>query len=75
MFDVGSVFLPVGRAIVSVGFDFMFGAVSGAERGLGGRGGHKYAAGILSGGSGKRSQGTVNMFSVAGIFGCLMGRT
>jgi hypothetical protein len=24
---------------------------------------------------GKRSQGTVNMFSVAGIFGCLMGRT
>ncbi|WP_273660432.1 RHS repeat domain-containing protein, partial [Pseudomonas aeruginosa] len=38
LFDVGSVFLTVGRARVSVGFDFMFGAVSGAERGLGGRG-------------------------------------
>lgn len=35
----------------------MFGAVSGAERGLGGRGGHKYAAGILSGGSGKAFAG------------------
>lgn len=57
LFDVGSVFLPVGRARVSVGFDFMFGAVSGAERGLGGRGGHKYAAGILSGGSGKAFAG------------------
>lgn len=57
LFDVGSVFLPVGRARVSVGFDFMFGAVSGAERGLGGRGGHKYAAGILSRGSGKAFAG------------------
>ncbi|WP_400565519.1 FG-GAP-like repeat-containing protein [Pseudomonas aeruginosa] len=57
LFDVGSVFLPVGRARVSVGFDFMFGTVSGAERGLGGRGGHKYAAGILSGGSGKAFAG------------------
>lgn len=69
MFDVGSVFLPVGRAIVSVGFDFMFGAVSGAERGLGGVVAINMLLVYFLGVVGKRSQGTVNMFSVAGILG------
>lgn len=73
LFDVGSVFLPVGRARVSVGFDFMFGAVSGAERGLGGRGGHKYAAGILSGGSGKAFAGHGKYVFGSGDFWVLDG--